>query len=132
MLECFIAGDSIAVGISKEMKKCKAAVEVGISSKRWVAQKQVMDANTTIISLGANDGPKVDSKKELTALRNSIKSKRVIWILPAAKPVQRDAIFLIAKERGDTVIDVKSVPLAKDKKHPNPAGYKELAKKISK
>ena len=132
MLECFIMGDSIAVGISKEMKKCKSAVEVGISSKRWAAQKHVMDANTTIISLGANDGPKVDSKKELTALRDSIKSKKVIWILPAQKPAQRDAIFLIAKQRGDVVVDVGSVPLAKDKKHPTAQGYKELVKKISK
>jgi len=132
MLECFIVGDSIAVGISKEMKKCKAVAEVGISSKRWVAQKHVMDANTTIISLGANDGPKVDSKKELTALRNEITSKKVIWILPAGKPAQRDAIFFIAKQHGDIVVDVAGVPLARDKKHPSAQGYKDLAKKISK
>lgn len=127
MLECLIIGDSIAQGISSVRKECTAIVRGGITSRDWNRKylTKIEDANTAIISLGTNDW--VDTDKQLLLLRQTIKSKKVIWVMPPIKPDVQQIVKALALQYSDTVITITE--LSKDKVHPTAKGYKQLAEK---
>ena len=129
MLECLILGDSIAVGTHQFRPECVAIAKGGINT--WQFNKNyashIEPAETVIISLGSNDHDGVNSFKELLAMRERVRGKRVFWILPAIKPHIQDMVKIIAKNFGDTVLPITR--LQPDKIHPSWAGYKDIAAK---
>ena len=130
MLDCFIVGDSIAIGTSYFRPECALIARSGISSKGWVDRnigKMPLQAKTVIISLGSNDTTKMKSAEEFHTIRAMTKADRVFWILPANKPDVRDILKSVAEYYGDTVLPINS--LEKDGVHPTTSGYKELAEK---
>ena len=129
MLECLIVGDSIAVGTQQFRQECVLVGKGGINTWQFnknYAQK-IQPAETVIISLGSNDHDGVNSFKELLAMRQKVEGKRVFWIMPAIKPHIQEAVQIIAKNFGDTVLPITK--LQPDRVHPSWSGYKELAQK---
>jgi len=129
MIDCLILGDSIAKGVSDVRHECVAYVKSGINSQTWNNKYlyKVVSANTTIISLGTNDLYNVNTFKELLALRQTVDSEKVYWVLPPIKPEVQDVVRIIAKNFKDTILEIPE--LSKDRVHPTYNGYKELAKR---
>jgi hypothetical protein len=127
MIDCLIAGDSIAVGTHQFRSECVAYAKSGINSYQWNRQNtnKKMNANTVIISLGSNDHAGVRTLWELQQLRARVEAARVFWILPAIKPDVQQMVRIIAKDNGDIVLPIPN--LQADKVHPSWAGYKKLA-----
>lgn len=137
MLECLILGDSIAVGTQQFRPECVLVGKGGINS--WQFNKnysqKIEPANTVIISLGSNDHIRVNTFKELLAMRERVVGKRVFWVLPAGnlkasnvdiKSIQ-DMIKIIADNFGDTILPITR--LQPDGIHPSWAGYKSIVEK---
>jgi lysophospholipase L1-like esterase len=138
MIDCIIAGDSIAVGTHKFKQECVAYAKGGINSWQWVNQnvsKLPMQARIVIISLGSNDHKGVKTEKELQTIRQLTKADRVYWILPAGvhpknnvpAEVIQEMVKKVAAEHGDIVLPITR--LQPDGIHPSWAGYKDLAEK---
>jgi len=127
MIDCLVIGDSIAVGVQQFRQECAIYAKVGINSRDWNNKFIGKDlrANTVIISLGSNDSGNIKTAAELNELRQSVTSKKVVWILPSNNSDKRDIVKFIAEKYGDIVLGVNQ--LSKDGVHPTVAGYKELA-----
>ena len=136
MIDCIIAGDSIAVGTHKFKQECVAYAKGGINSHQWLNQnigKTPLQAKTVIISLGSNDHKYINTESELRTIRQLTKADRVYWILPAGNHPKSNVsiqyiqlvVKEIAKEYGDIVLPISR--LQPDGIHPSWAGYKELA-----
>jgi len=129
MLECLIAGDSIAVGVANVRQECVSYSKGGINSKQWLdknIQNTPLQAKHVIISLGSNDHKYIKTEEELRTIRKLTQADRVYWVLPSNKfPVQREVIWKIANEYHDTVL--KTERMQPDNVHPSWAGYKEIA-----
>lgn len=127
MLECLIVGDSIAVGIKMHRPECASYAQVGITSTKWnIRYSRSFDAKVAIISLGSNDHSAKLTMRELLEVRRKIKADRVYWIIPAIKPEMQQVVREIARMHNDARILIPY--LSKDKVHPTPTGYKELAR----
>jgi lysophospholipase L1-like esterase len=130
MLECLIAGDSIAVGVANVRKECVAYATGGINSYQWLnknIKNTPLIAKHVIISLGSNDHKYVKTEQELRTIRQLTQADRVYWVMPSNKfPEQQKAIWKIANEYHDTVL--KTERMQADNVHPSWAGYKEIAK----
>lgn len=128
MLECLILGDSIAVGVSQHRKECVSHSSVGITSKAWNNKflTKIVGAETTIISLGSNDWNADTTLKEITTLREVIKSKNVFWIMPAIKPEIQYMVQIVADRYDDNILYIRET--SKDTVHPTTTEYKRLAK----
>jgi lysophospholipase L1-like esterase len=129
MIECLIVGDSIAVGTAHFRPECAVMAKSGINSKDWNERHfhDQLQSDTVIISLGSNDLKTLNTFKEIILLRSRIKARRVFWILPANKPQKVELIKMVAEEYKDTIIPIPDV--SKDRVHPSPQGYKQLAEK---
>ena len=137
MLECIILGDSIAVGTHLQRLECESYSKGGINTWQWNKTYPNVDlsAETVIISLGSNDHKFVKTERELKAMRERVKAKRVFWILPAGNLAEsgvdietiRHTIKEIAAQYGDNVLPINRV--SSDKIHPTGSGYRELADK---
>jgi lysophospholipase L1-like esterase len=127
MLDCTVAGDSIAVGTQMFRQDCALVAKSGINSWQWNKDysSKLLDSRTVIISLGSNDHRGVKSIKELLALREKIKDACVVWILPAINDQGREAVTLVAEQYNDIVLPFARVQA--DRVHPSWAGYKQLA-----
>jgi lysophospholipase L1-like esterase len=127
MLECLILGDSIAVGIAQHRPECVTYATVGINSRKFVDHHIAGDlnANTVVISLGANDSKNIQTLKELFALRQVIGSKHVIWVLPANNKPAAEAVGIVADKFEDKSMQIAE--LSKDHVHPTGKEYKRLA-----
>lgn len=128
MIDCLILGDSIAVGTGMFRKECTTLAQVGITSKDYNKKynKGSFEADTVVISLGSNDSENMQTLKELFALRQVVKAKKVYWILPANKESKREDVLIVADKFEDESV---SFTPGKDKIHPTMSGYKELAVK---
>jgi len=125
MIECLVLGDSIAVGVGSVSPQCQTIAKVGINSKNFiVSRKHIPHANTTIISLGSNDG-NADFSKYLNQLRGKISGK-VVWILSANNAKARKIALNIARQNGDSVVYLSSFATA-DGVHPK--NYSAVARK---
>jgi lysophospholipase L1-like esterase len=131
MLECLIAGDSIAVGIANVRKECVSYSKGGINSKQWLdknVKNTPMIANHVIISLGSNDHKYVKTEAELRVIRKLTSAQRVYWIMPSDKfPEAQSAVWHVANENNDIIL--RTNRMQTDGVHPSWAGYKELAEK---
>jgi lysophospholipase L1-like esterase len=127
MLECLILGDSIAVGIAQHRPECAAIAKGGISSYSWNNANitKPLGAKTVVISLGANDSQKINTRRELETLRELIKADLVFWILPHNKPSIHPFIRELAEDYRDVVLPITQI--SPDNIHPTTRGYKILA-----
>lgn len=132
-IDCMIIGDSIAVGVGHARPECVTYAKSGINSRdyteRYLLHTKGTSAKTTIISLGSNDTKNLDTYEELLTLRNMVDSDRVYWIMPNIKESKRKAVWLVAKQFNDIVIDARDAERSQDTVHPTGKGYKELAKR---
>jgi lysophospholipase L1-like esterase len=130
MLECLIAGDSIAVGIANVRKECVSYSKGGINSKQWLdknIQNTPLQARHVIISLGSNDHKYVKTEEELRNIRKLTNAQVVYWVMPSDKfPAAQSAVWHIANENNDIILGTKRYQA--DGVHPSWAGYKEIAK----
>ena len=125
MIDCLVLGDSIAVGIGS-VSHCQTIAKVGINSKNFVvSHKYIPHANTTVISLGSNDG-NADFSKYLKLLRSKVSGK-VIWILSNNNAKARKIALNIARQNGDSVVYLSQFKSA-DGVHPR--SYSSVAKSI--
>ena len=129
MIDCLILGDSIAVGIHRQVPQCESLSKGGWNTFQWNRDylKNDLTAKTIIISLGSNDHKGIKTKTELKRIREKVNG-RVFWILPAIKPNIQDIVRDISKEYGDTVIPIDHVQI--DGVHPSLKGYNQIAKSI--
>ena len=130
MLDCFIIGDSIALGTSQFRRECAVIAKSGINSHDWVNKnfsKLPLNAKTVIISLGSNDFKNVKSAQEFHTIRSMTKADAVFWILPANNTDVQAIVKSVAEYYGDTVLPITK--LEKDGVHPTVPGYKDLAEK---
>jgi len=135
MLECLIIGDSIAQGIANHRPECVEYAQVGHNSRQAnrAYRTRRLSADTVVISLGTNDHKYIDTYGELIQLRQNIKAKKVIWIMPNdVNPnsgtdisIVQASIDSIAGAHGDAILTIPK-PMA-DKYHPTGIGYKNLA-----
>lgn len=127
MLECLILGDSIAVGIAQQRPECVAHAKVGITSYSWnnTNLTKNLTAKTVVISLGANDSIKLNTRRELETLREVVKADLVFWVLPYNNPSIHPFIRELAEDYRDVVLPIASI--SSDKVHPTSKGYKLLA-----
>lgn len=133
MLECLILGDSLAVGVGQIRKECVTYAKSGINSYDYVNRHVLHTqgntaAKTVIISLGSNDTKNIDTYEELLALRQLVKADRVYWILPNIKETKRKAVWMVAEQFKDNVIDARQHDRSPDHVHPTYNGYKSIAK----
>lgn len=130
MIECLIIGDSIAVGIGMMRPDCVTEAKVGINSKDYLnsihRKFHIPDSETTVISLGSNDG-RMDTYDSLLAIRKEINAGKVIWVLSTNNKRSRLNVVRISTQFKDRVLDTSDHPMAKDKVHPTTKGYKALA-----
>ncbi len=136
-IECLVMGDSLAVGVGQIRKECVTYAKSGINSYDYVNRFVFnthgnTSASTVIISLGSNDGPKLDTYEELDTLRQMVKADRVYWILPNIKETKRKAVWLVAKKYNDFVIDARNSDRSADGVHPTYRGYKDIAEQTKK
>jgi lysophospholipase L1-like esterase len=138
MLECLIAGDSIAVGTKQFMPQCELVGKGGINSWQWnkMYKQSQLTARTLIISLGSNDHKWVKTYDELFEMRQRVDAERVFWVLPHGNlnapqnlPIAdiQKIVREVAEYYGDTVLPINSVQ--KDGIHPSWAGYKDIAER---
>ena len=127
MLECLILGDSIAVGIAQQRPECVAYVKTGINSYNWNNQHitKNLSGKTVVISLGANDSGKINTRSELNTLRQLVKADIVFWILPHNNPSIHGFIRELAEDYRDVVLPIANI--SPDRIHPTTKGYKVLA-----
>ena len=130
MLECLIMGDSLAVGISRARPECVAYATGGINSYNFVNKnigKSPYIAKSVIISLGSNDTKNIDTYEELVTLRKLVNAERVYWIIPNIKETKRKAVWMVAHEFNDHVLDAREFDRSQDTVHPTGNGYKQIA-----
>ena len=131
MLECLIAGDSIAVGIADVRKECVSYSKGGINSHQWLnknIQNTPLQARHVIISLGSNDAYVKNTEEELRTIRKLTNAQRVYWVMPSDKfPKAQSAVWHVANENNDVIL--RTDRMQTDGVHPSWAGYKELAEK---
>jgi lysophospholipase L1-like esterase len=127
MFECLILGDSIAVGIAQQRPECVAYVKTGINSYNWNNQHitKNLSGKTVVISLGANDSGKINTRSELNTLRQLVKADIVFWILPHNNPSIHGFIRELAEDYRDVVLPIANI--SADGIHPTAKGYKLLA-----
>ena len=129
MVPCAAIGDSIAVGVGQARPDCIVTAQVGISSDRYITSLLPLaetGADTTIISLGVNDGTSIDTLDNLRQVRRQVRSRTVFWLLPGIKEQVREYIATVAQENGDRLIDTRP-EAGRDHLHPNGAGYLQIA-----
>jgi len=113
VIDCLIAGDSIAVGVAAFLHCKRVDAKIGIGSQAIV--DRVSPAPVVIVSAGSNDPHNPLLAVNLTNIRaNAGETSKVIWILPIDKRA-RETVIAVAHEFGDVVI---SFAPARDHVHP--------------
>jgi hypothetical protein len=117
-IDCAYVGDSIAVGLQMMNKNCAVHAKVGANAEFIVKHYSNVKAQSyVVISMGSNDPRNPMNIHNAKKLRRTIKAEVVVWILPYNRYAAAD-IKLVAREFGDSYIDIYSIP-SKDGIHPN-------------
>lgn len=149
-----LVGDSLAVGISRNLKKALAEHNTVLfthaigatNSKQWAikgwlpaALKKWKPENVLVI-LGTNDSgipasrkAFPDNAKRIVETCHKLGAETVIWSTPPKISIHPDFIFNGAKSCADVVIDYRSLKVKmapKDTIHPSQEGYKVWADNI--
>lgn len=127
MIPCLVLGDSIAVGVGIARPECTTHAKSGITSEAFVqTMLRPEDAQTVIVSLGANDDGTIRTADNLRELRRTVSARTVIWLLPGLKEPQRVLIRQVAAGFGDKLIDTRP-EAGPDHLHPTGMGYRAIA-----
>ena len=133
-VECFVIGDSIAVGIAAQRPECRARARVGIRYRSWFDEIMARSPDhvlpssvgTLIISLGSNDDAHAPDgvRASLERIRALVSATRVVWVLPATKPPLQAVVRSVAARHGDRLVAFEA---GADGVHPTGEGYRHLA-----
>lgn len=137
MIDCLLAGDSIAFMMRDFLPECRLAAIGGINSWQFNHASFVLarvpsklDADVVVISIGTNDHPGVNTEHELRLVRARVTARRVVWLIPAIKPNIQALVRRVASENGDITA---TIPLLQsDGIHPSWEGCKSLRDTIRK
>ncbi|KAA5612176.1 SGNH/GDSL hydrolase family protein [Rhodovastum atsumiense] len=123
---CLILGDSLAVGIAAAAPTCRSMVRIGIGSRRFLRQylQSPQDSDTVVVSLGANDDR--GTREALSEIRQNLRARRVVWVLPSRPEAARAAIRSVAAANNDATVDTATVSLEPDRLHPTAGGYRKI------
>ena len=125
--QCLVLGDSLAQGVSIYAPQCEARTRVGINSQAFAnLYPQAGVAWSALISLGANDLPGSATIQSVAAVRLSINSRHVVWLMPARPDSSRAAISMVAGAFGDQRIDTRAA-VSGDGLHLSGEGYRAIA-----
>lgn len=111
MIECLIAGDSIALAVSAYLRGCAVNAKIGIGSHAII--ERVQPARRVILSAGSNDPDNPRLSGNLEQMRG-LAATRTIWILPVNHKAAA-AVYKVANLHGDVVIRFAS---GRDHVHP--------------
>jgi hypothetical protein len=100
-LACLIAGDSIALDVAHNARRCASNAKIGISSAAVVPR--VHPAPLVIISAGSNDPDNPRLERNLTEIRQRAGSSKVVWILPVNGRAA-GAVAAVARRSGDRTV----------------------------
>lgn len=122
MFECLILGDSTGVGTAQAInaryaQQCDVqAAERATAGEILGWRRPAKKYGTSILAIGSNDdaGPRLADR--LLRIRASITTRRVIWLLPYARP-QAYTVSSVAATFGDETLDLARFR-SKDKVHP--------------
>ena len=129
MFECLILGDSIGLGTARAInerysRQCDVqAVERATAAQILSWRKPDKNYGSCIFAMGSNDAPGRNVADRLLRIRSSICPRRVIWLLPYARP-QAYIVSSIAARYGDETMDLLQF---KTRDHVHPRGYSEVA-----
>lgn len=105
MIDCLVAGDSIALAVSAFLHCKRVNAKIGIGSQAII--DRVAPAPVVIISAGSNDPANPLLAVNLSAMRaNAGETSKVIWVLPI-HPRARETVKAVADEFGDIVVSFK-------------------------
>jgi hypothetical protein len=123
MLDCAYIGDSIAVGLEQQDRRCEVHARVGASSRFIVNNYTGRGGDDyTVISIGSNDSDPATVFRNAARLRATISSRKVIWVLPYKREMANVLIRLIRTSyRRDTYVDL-SLFRSNDNVHPRSYG----------
>lgn len=110
--DCYILGDSIAVGSAQAVRECRVDAKIGISSTAIIGRAH--DAALVVISAGSNDPKNPRLKQNLETIRAKA-SGRVLWVVPI-NGTAAETVKAVAARRGDGLIFFAP---AKDNVHPH-------------
>jgi len=130
-----VVGDSIALGIAQAAGLPYEAV-VGRNTRQILdaasSNPQVQGADLAIVSAGTNDyailkgngkNPNPDAtKRNISRIRDVLKAKQYVWILPFHEPARDDVLSAIGN---DTYVSLADVATTRDRLHPT--NYKAVA-----
>jgi hypothetical protein len=119
MLDCLIAGDSIALGLQSRVPECTVDARVGASSAEIIGK--VKDSIVLFVSAGSNDALDPHLEQNLMVMRVKT-TGRVIWILPVNDRAAK-IIMEVARKFKDDCIGFGGGP---DKVHPTTKEYDNL------
>jgi hypothetical protein len=111
MFECLILGDSTGVGTARAInvryaRQCDVqAVERATASQILSWRRSGKDYGTCIFSIGSNDSPGPVLATKLAEIRARACFRRVIWLLPYARP-QAYTVSSVAARFGDETVDL--------------------------
>lgn len=127
---CLVIGDSLAVGVGRQMPECRTVARSGISSQAYLARPlEQYREDFIVVSLGVNDGPHAN-EHALRVLRSRLTASRVIWLAPNRHSIHV-SVAQIAHSYGDPVLSLtKPSRLSSDRLHLTARGYRETADEI--
>lgn len=123
MIDCAYIGDSIAVGLEQQDRRCELHARVGAGSQ-FIAKNYSGRGGDdyTVISIGSNDYDRATVSRNAIALRNSIRSKKVIWVLPYNRDMAMVVLQLVRNRySNDSYIDLRRFE-TNDRVHPRSYG----------
>ena len=129
MFDCAYIGDSIAVGLEQQDRRCEVHARVGAGSRFIVNNYSGKGGDTyTVISIGSNDSDPATVYRNAARLRASIDSRRVIWVLPYNREMANILLRLIHRRYSrDTYVDLSSFR-SNDNVHPR--SYRNVSERI--
>lgn len=122
-MNCLVAGDSIALGLSDHIPGCVVNAKAGLPSGDIV--ERVKAADVTVLSAGSNDPHNPRLVDNLKAMRAKA-CGRVVWVVPANHTAAA-AVSRIAMANRDKIVAFVPGP---DRIHP--ASYSNLAAHVQK
>ena len=123
MFECLILGDSTGVGAAQAInhryaRQCDVqAVERATAAQILAWRKTGKDYGTCIFAMGSNDSAGAALAGKLAKIRSTACFRRVIWLLPYARP-QAYTVSSVAARFGDETLDLARFE-TRDRIHPH-------------
>ncbi|OQW70881.1 MAG: hypothetical protein BVN33_16730 [Proteobacteria bacterium ST_bin13] len=134
MFECLILGDSTGLGAAKAINaryasRCDViAMERATAAQILSWRRPGKSYDTCILAIGSNDEPTAALIAKLSRLRQTISTRRAIWLLPYSRP-RAYLVNAVAISFGDESVDLAYF---RTKDHVHPARYTDVAEVLLK